>query len=154
MLTSLFLKEPHMCLLYSDGNCSACEISPQILWNFSVLVCLPSLQQSTQDYKVTKKKESFGWQFHRFQSMSCGSVARQNIMVEVGGRGNPLLSWPRKKERKRKGSSSHYLLFVFFVLSVLGFKLRVSCLLGKCSTAWATPPTIFGFGFFSLFFFR
>jgi hypothetical protein len=34
-------------------------------------------------------------------------------------------------------------LFFFFFLMRLGFKLRASGLLGRCSTAWATPPVHF-----------
>jgi hypothetical protein len=31
-------------------------------------------------------------------------------------------------------------VFSFFLCAVLGFKLRASCLLGRCSTTWATSP--------------
>jgi hypothetical protein len=35
----------------------------------------------------------------------------------------------------------HFFLFCFAVL--LGFELRASWLLGRCSTTWATPPAVF-----------
>jgi hypothetical protein len=30
--------------------------------------------------------------------------------------------------------------FNFFFFAILELELRVSCLLGRCSTTWATPP--------------
>jgi hypothetical protein len=33
-----------------------------------------------------------------------------------------------------------FVLLFFFFFAVLGFGLRASCLLGRCSITWATPP--------------
>jgi hypothetical protein len=38
-------------------------------------------------------------------------------------------------------------LFWFF-FSILGFEPQASCLLDKCSTAWATLPALFFVGYF------
>jgi hypothetical protein len=35
----------------------------------------------------------------------------------------------------------------FFFVTVLEFELRALCLLGRCSTAWATPPALFCFSY-------
>jgi hypothetical protein len=40
-------------------------------------------------------------------------------------------------------------LFHFFLLTVLGFELRVLCLLGKYSTIWTMLPALFALGSFS-----
>jgi hypothetical protein len=37
---------------------------------------------------------------------------------------------------------SNISLFLLFCLTVLSFELRVSCLLGRWSTIWATPPAL------------
>jgi hypothetical protein len=41
-----------------------------------------------------------------------------------------------------------WLFLVFFFLSVLGFELRTSLLVGRCCTTWATLPTLFCVGYF------
>jgi hypothetical protein len=46
----------------------------------------------------------------------------------------------------------HFIFFYFF-FSTLGFELRASCLLGKYSTTWATPPDFFFCWVFSFFIF-
>jgi hypothetical protein len=35
-----------------------------------------------------------------------------------------------------------FVLLFFFFFAVLGFGLRASCLLGRCSITWATPPAL------------
>jgi hypothetical protein len=35
-----------------------------------------------------------------------------------------------------------HFLFCFFFFALLGFELRASCLLDRCSTTWATPPAL------------
>jgi hypothetical protein len=44
--------------------------------------------------------------------------------------------------------------FVYFFGAVPGFNLRASCLLGRCSTTWATPLTPSSFCIFALIIFQ
>jgi hypothetical protein len=44
------------------------------------------------------------------------------------------------------------LLWVSFFLTILGFKLRASHLLSRCSTTWPTPPAVPCFGFLEAIF--
>jgi hypothetical protein len=42
-----------------------------------------------------------------------------------------------------------FFFFFFFCFGLLGFELVVSCLLGRCSTTWATFPVPFCYSYFS-----
>jgi hypothetical protein len=39
----------------------------------------------------------------------------------------------------------HLYIYIYFLDGMEGFKLRASCLLGKCSTTWAMHPALFCF---------
>jgi hypothetical protein len=113
----------------------------------TILSCVLVLHACNPSYSRGRDQEDHG--LKPAQANSFRDPTSKNPSQKKGWwSGSRRRPWVQALVPQKTKQNKTHTYWLFFFLSVLEFELMVSCLLGRCSTTWATPSTLFCDGFF------